>query len=159
MAKQTITIDDLTGETIHADVESTTITVDGENYTVDLGEKSKAHLLAWLGGNGAYNYGKTEAKAETKAAPKAEAKRVRLTGEDKERFDKAVAEYDAAKKEQKETLQDFAKTAKGFEDYTVPARGIIKQDLLNAYYAANPDAVHYFGSTGVAAPVNTDYLT
>lgn len=50
MARISQVIDDLTGETLTEDVEPTTITVDGRDYTLDLGSSSKERLVRWLNG-------------------------------------------------------------------------------------------------------------
>jgi len=52
MARVSRIIDDLTGAELNEDVDPTTITVDGQDYELDLGSASKERLVQWLKGEG-----------------------------------------------------------------------------------------------------------
>lgn len=157
MAKVTTYIDDMSGETLD-DVEPTTITVDGTDYTLDLGEASKAHLIEWLSGEGAYALSTKAAKAPA-SAPKAAGTRTRLTGDAKKKFDKATEEYKAAKQEQRVKMYEYAATTDAHKD-AVDSGKNIPGDLVEDFYAANPDVARYYGKAKtVEAPVNTEYAS
>lgn len=67
MARIEQVIDDLTGETLSESVEPTTITVDGNKYTVDLGSASKERLINWLNGDGSLVKATPQAAATKRA--------------------------------------------------------------------------------------------
>ena len=91
--------------------------------------------------------------APEKPAPSA-SNRVRLTGKDKERFDKATAEYAAAKNEQRVKIFEYAATTEEHKDAKDSGLNI-KAQLVEDYYNANPDVDRYFGKKKtVEAPVN-----
>lgn len=81
MARITITQDDMTGEDLTETVEPTKVTVDGQDYEVDLGPASKEHFIKWLSHEGPYALRST-------AAPRQAAKTAQR---DADREDKANA--------------------------------------------------------------------
>lgn len=83
----------------------------------------------------------------------------RLSGEASAKYKAAVDEFNASKKEQRSDIASWAKGSKEFKSANVGDKGVIKADLLSAYYEANPEQRHYFGADAVAAPSREDFLT
>lgn len=158
MARIETIIDDLSGANLSESVEPTIVEVDGTKYTVDLGSASKDHFIKWLSGEGAYNY-KAQAQQQSNSAPAAStgATRVRLTGEAKAKFDKAMEEYNEAKAEQRVKIYEFAATTEAHKDAKDSGKNI-GAALLNDFYDKHPKAVRYYGSDKVEPPKNTDYV-
>ena len=159
MARIQQVIDDMTGAHLSEEVEPTTVTIDGTDYTVDLGSANKEHLVRWLSGEGAYAV-KSEAPAAApereKTPEKEKATRTRLTGDAKATFDKDVAEFNEAKQEQRVKMFEWAATTDEHGDVKDSGKNI-KAALVEGFYAAHPTETHYYGANKVEPPKNTDY--
>ena len=140
MGKQTITknvvIDDLDGSDLPEDTEPVTITFDGKKYEVYMGSKSTERFMDFLTGVAPLTNGSSSATSTS----------TRKRGQrGKNRTPEEIAAAEAAKeakKEQRKQIQDFARNTEGFG---VPGdRGVIKGDLLEAFYKANPKAERHF---------------
>ncbi|MEO9323912.1 hypothetical protein ABFT23_10500 [Nocardioides sp. C4-1] len=158
MARVQRIIDDLTGADLTEDVEPTTITVDGTDYTLDLGPDSKERLIKWLNGEGSITQRTSTPRPGTETRdPAPSGDNFRLTGDASEKFKADTDEYNKAKKEQRSDIQDWAKSSDKFADKVPGDRGGVKADLLSAYYEANPEQPQYHGANAVDAPKRDDY--
>ena len=161
MARTELIIDDLSGAELSPPIDPTTITVDGTDYKVDLGDESKQRLIRWLNHEDALI--KTPPQANSGNAGKSgksgadTGNDFRLSGEASEKFKADLAKFNESKKEQRKDIQEWARASDDFKDAVPNERGGIKASLVTAYYKDNPEAVHYYGSDAVEPPQRADY--
>lgn len=163
MPKKTVTVlyDDYDGKELPAETEPLSLSIGGQRYRLYLSPENEGKLRDFLAeftkdAEVAYDHKETLKKKSAEARAE-RGDNFRLTGEASERFKADTARFDEAKKEQRDDIRHWAKASDNFKDAAPSDRGAIRADLLVAYYADNPEAVHYFGADAVEPPRRADY--
>ncbi|MDO3394669.1 histone-like nucleoid-structuring protein Lsr2 [Nocardioides sp. SOB44] len=163
MPKKTIEVlyDDYDGKELPADTEPISLSLGGQRYRLYLSPENEGKLRDFLADftkDAEVAYDHREAMRQQAAERRAESGgNFRLSGEASEKFKADLAEFNEAKKDQRKDIQEWARGSEKFSGAVPGEKGIIKADLLAAYYADNPEAVRYYGDEAAEAPQRADY--
>ena len=156
-----VVYDDYDGKELPADTEPILLSLGRQRYRLYLSSENEGKLRdvladftkdADLAEDGTESTGQ---KSSDSGAQRGD--NFRLSGDASERFKADVARFAEAKKEQRKDIQEWARASDNFNGSVPGDKGVIKSDLLAAYYKDNPEAQHYFGAEAVAGPQRADY--